>query len=85
MRPARISLAESAQRVAAARALVLGSHTMDHRVAELTELLARHGRAVGSVRDGAATTDADVARLCAPLRVGEVSRPSGTVIWAAAV
>lgn len=32
----------TAERVAAARALVLGAHTMDHRVAELAELLDRH-------------------------------------------
>jgi hypothetical protein len=32
----------TAARVAEARALVLGAHTMDHRVAELTELLTRH-------------------------------------------
>lgn len=51
----------------------------------LARLLTRHGRAVGSVRDAAATIDADVARLCAPLRVVEVSRADGVVIWAAAV
>lgn len=38
----------TAERVAAARALVLGSHTMDHRVAELTELLAQHDLTPGA-------------------------------------
>lgn len=38
----------TAERVAEARALVLGSHTMDHRVAELTELLERHDLVPGT-------------------------------------
>ncbi len=38
----------TAERVAAARALVLGTHTMDHRVAELTELLERHDLVPGT-------------------------------------
>ncbi|MBX3287406.1 MAG: glycosyltransferase family 1 protein, partial [Actinobacteria bacterium] len=43
----------TAARVAEARELVLASHTMDHRVAELTELLERHELVPG---DGAGPT-----------------------------
>lgn len=50
----------------------------------LARLLGRYGRVIGSVRVAATVpTDAEVARLCTPLRVVEVSRRSGAVVWAA--
>lgn len=50
----------------------------------LARMLGRYGRVIGSVRVAATVpTDVEVARLCSPLRVVEVSRRSGAVVWTA--
>ena len=52
----------------------------------LARVLSHGGRVVGSLRsDGAVSTDEDVARACAPLRVLEIARTAGLTVWVAGV